>query len=92
MRAVWKFVLDHGVNKIAVPRPWKIVHVDTDPFSRGTQMPCVWIEVNTEPNAPGAEIELAFVGTGHLIPENSEHVGSTITSGGLVWHVYRIAS
>ena len=39
------------------------------------------------------EIRLAQVyGTGHKVPDEAQHLGSTQTVLGLVWHVYEVPS
>jgi hypothetical protein len=47
--------------------------------------PSVWVEL--EPDV-GGRISVTFIGTGHPVPENAEHVGSCVTPAGLMWHVY----
>ena len=46
----------------------------------------VWAEVDTE--EPLYPVELGIWGTGHNIPDDAEHVGSTL-DGLFVWHVWR---
>ena len=49
-----------------------------------------WPDVRTQgtTGAVGTQ-ELLIVGTGHLVPDGAEHVGSTV-DGPFVWHVYRM--
>lgn len=47
-------------------------------------LPTIWIEHYE--HAPVSSYEV--YGTGHVIPEHLEHVGSCIC-GDFVWHVYR---
>lgn len=49
------------------------------------------VQVWTEEDAQGHDLAGFYViGTGHSIPEGTEHVGSVVVAGGhLVWHVYQ---
>lgn len=45
----------------------------------------VWTEESEEVTLGSAIV----VGTGHPVPDFTEHIGSVVTAGGaLVWHVY----
>jgi len=66
-----------------------LVHVGCQ---AGPDQVMVWTE---EDNAPSQTRAVRVYGTGHLIPDGAEHLGSVIapipglSSASLVWHVYQ---
>ena len=80
-RKVFKYSLTES-TVIKVPFGSKFVHfgVQNDEFM-------VWLEVDEE--FPMVERHLAVKGTGHLIPQFAEHLGSVI-SDPFVWHLYEL--
>jgi hypothetical protein len=90
MRRVWKYTLPPDVAFRIEGGGARVVHVGIDPAADALMsfLPTVWVEL--EPEASG-HIILGFVGTGHPVPwDGAWHVGSCMTPGGLVWHVYDI--
>ncbi len=51
----------------------------------------VWFEFQKPAHVPLAfmPIKLEFYGTGHIIPQGREHIGSCF-DGPYVWHVYKV--
>jgi len=95
MRTVWKYTLTPDVAMRIDGGDPNVVHVGVDPqwldspvSADMTNVPTVWVELDPD---GGDHITLVFVGTGHSIPwSDARHVGSCITPGALVWHVYEI--
>lgn len=93
---MWKYTLSSEHEVIVTGGAPRVVHVDTDPLWRDhrhrleAQLPTVWVELDPmDDDDPTAEVlRLAFIGTGHPVPAGKVHLGSCVTSGGLVWHVY----
>lgn len=83
MRTIHKYplVLTFADQRIGTPRVWRPVHVA---MQHGE--PTVWAEVDTD-TGDGYERMLRVVGTGHPVPDEYEHVGSSL-DGPYVWHVY----
>lgn len=81
MKQVWKYPLTMGINEVLLPAEHKIVHVA---LQHGNIT--MWAEVSLA-NVPYKPIPVSVVGTGHDIPEDTEHVG-TFMDGPFVWHVY----
>lgn len=95
MRVVWKYTLTPEAASFVQGGDPRVRHVGIDPLWKDepdrleANVPTVWVELEPEGDD---SISLVFVGTGHSIPwgQDSRHVGSCITPGGLVWHVYDI--
>jgi hypothetical protein len=92
VRTVWKYPLSPDyATRIDGGDP-RVVHVGVDPAAatdHDRNCPTAWVEL--EPDGIGDHLMLVFVGTGHSIPwQDYQHVGSCVTPGGLVWHVYDI--
>lgn len=84
MRTVFKYRLSgDGWTTLNGGRP-RVVHVGVDPAGEPWQ-PCAWVELDPEGLT---RMRLTYVGTGHDVPAECSHVGSVVTSVGLVWHVY----
>ena len=60
----------------------ELVHMGPDPSGSIA----VWYELN--PIAPIKWWCFEIIGTGHQIPQDSQHIGSYV-AGPFVWHVYR---
>jgi hypothetical protein len=96
MRVVWKFTMIPDMECTITGGDPRVVHVAVDPFwvAQGLldrlecNVPTVWVEL--DPDSAADELRLVFVGTGHPVPlgQTTRHVGSCVTPGGLVWHVY----
>ena len=85
-RTVYKYQLHYEWKTITGGDP-RVVHVGIDPTGDAT-LPTVWVEL--DPEVDKDFITLCFIGTGHPVPEGWRHVGSTVTTVGLlVWHVYQ---
>ena len=80
-RVVYKYRVDGFVNYYTVPAPAKPLF-----FALQGGTPYVWVEhpINSE---EAVELIFVTVGTGHVIPEGAEHIGSLI-DGAFVWHLY----
>lgn len=89
MRTVWKYELDENTLVLQNVDP-KIIHVGNDPAGNPIY-PTVWVELETDygPEDPISTLYVIYIGTGHQVPGiGYQHVGSTVTPSGLVWHVY----
>lgn len=62
-----------------------VAHVNYSP-ENPTSTVMVWVEVPQ--NVDLGLLAVRVYGTGHAIDDNDEHLGSTITPVGLVWHLY----
>lgn len=79
--------LDDKAHPIAIGKP--VLTAVRDNLVAGVE---VWIETEVADNFPegGYDTRQAQVfGTGHHIPDGTEHIGSCL-DGGLVWHVYGV--
>lgn len=84
-RTVYKFALQAGIDKRITSGNPVVVHVGIDP-KVSQHEPCVWVELT--PNGNDV-LDVTFIGTGHPVPKQMNHVGSCVAAGGaLVWHVY----
>lgn len=86
---VWKFeinLLGGDDAEFQMPQGARLLHVGV----QSGQFPyvvAIWALVN--PTMPTVRRRLYVRGTGHVVPEGVEYVGSTITANGsLVWHVF----
>lgn len=86
MRTVYKFPLTSGWNVVTVGvgtwGPPRVVLAAIDPASGA---PTVWIE--HDPDGRSVTRSFTVFGTGAVVPEQAEHVGSMV-DGQMVWHVY----
>jgi hypothetical protein len=72
----------NGFGKVEMPVGAEIVHADV-------QRTSVYIWALGDPDAELVTRLLGYFGTGHLIPDQAEYVGScTDRDFGLVWHVF----
>jgi hypothetical protein len=85
VKTVWKFPVPSGLDAppILLPVTAEVVHVAVE---AGQSDPTAWIELDHA--QPKYQRQLGFVGTGDAVPERWRHVGTGITAGGFVWHVY----
>lgn len=65
----------------------RVVHVGMNPAGFGL-LPAVWVEYEPDGREQHETLHLTFIGTGQPVPVDGRHVGSVITSAGLVWHMY----
>jgi hypothetical protein len=88
MRTIWKYqLLPDETLTISGGARLLVRHVGADP-SANPELPSVWVELDVnDPQVEQEDLMLVFVGTGQPIPEGI-HVGSCITVGGFVWHVF----
>ena len=49
--------------------------------------PCIWTEVDLKRQDEFFALWVYVVGTGHLIPESTEYLG-TVFDGSFVWHIF----
>ena len=82
MRTIYKYDLMIGYNSLYLADGYKVVHVAEQCGSL-----TMWVE-QTIGNSSSYRTFNVY-GTGHQIPDdNAVHVGTTLMSSGLVWHVY----
>ena len=91
MRTVHKFRLQtmNAANQVDLPKGSNVIHVGID----GHGSLCIWaeVEINAIGATPTDQRHFVVVGTGWDISfNNAQHVGSTVTSAGFVWHVYEL--
>lgn len=79
MRVIHKFPLAFPLTHFVARNP-KVLHVEVQ---HGT--PCFWAEVDDSGEAE--EYIIRHAGTGHMVPENSEYIG-TFMQDPYVWHLY----
>ena len=82
MTTIWKYPLTQAFSQ-DISKGARIVHAGKDP--RGES--CLWAEI--DPDADTEMRHFRVIGTGHIVPENAEHVGSYI-DGPFMWHVYEV--
>jgi hypothetical protein len=84
-RVVWKYAL--GVNDEWYPLPegGQVVGVAPGPV---VDEVTVWV-LQDEDAAPRSSRQLRVFGTGHPVPEGTEHRG-LVSSGRFVWHVFEM--
>jgi hypothetical protein len=97
VRTVWKYTLTPDVATRIDGGDPRVVHVAVDPIWLNSPLrlrpeanvPTAWVELEPE---GGDHITLTFIGTGQAVPLGvyDRHVGSCVTPGGLVWHVYEV--
>jgi hypothetical protein len=97
VKTVFKYPLaiTDGLQQVVMPGQSRIVHVGNQ-----DELPTLWAEVQVDEDlrpalgsaAEGRRMErrtFFIAGTGHHVPEPSEHVGTVLTQGGrYVWHIY----
>lgn len=79
-RIIHKFPLTTEQNNLPHGKPVLVANQDG-------MTPTVWIERDAAFNT-GPGDTYVFIGTGHPVPVDWEHVGSSVC-GPFVWHVYR---
>lgn len=84
----WPVPVDDHWHPIGVG---KVVLVDSQ-FGHNDLLH-VWTEEECGPDGKMLHSELVraamVIGTGHVVPDLTEHIGSKVAAGGhLVWHVY----
>lgn len=86
MKVIHKHIIPTGtvIYDIKLHKDFKILTLQA--FDRTG---CLWIEVDLE--QPLETHEFRVVGTGWIVPENSNYVGTYI-DGPFVWHVYERAA
>lgn len=91
MRTVWKF--ETPVGQVTKHRaPWLHRHNCHVAVDNKTGVLCVWSEVMTDvPEDEWWVKTFIVVGTGHEIPENYVHRGTT-QDGLFDWHVYELTA
>lgn len=93
LKTIWKFDISLAKVKHAVEMPLhaKIVHVGMKPQdtqSWGTiPVFSIWAEVETETSLRKTRT-FYIVGTGHEIPDQSQHIGTMVMNDSYVWHIY----
>jgi hypothetical protein len=82
MRTIHKYAIPQYAM-FQVPEGFKTVHVDNQ-----YELVTVWIEIDTDVTEL-VTVEWFIVGTGHIIPDGTEHVGTCLAHHGeFVWHIY----
>lgn len=82
MKTIWKFYAEIGVGFVRrIPRGYDVIHVGKDPSGSL----CFWAEV--EPEAAMEEVLFIVVGTGHVVPYATMHLGSCL-DGEFMRHLY----
>lgn len=83
MRAVFRYI-------VRVDDEWHVHTLTSEPLHVAARTPGMvefWAE--SDPDDEPRDYRFIVVGTGHLIPEGAEYVGTAVAEYGLVWHLYR---
>ena len=85
MKTIWKFELPRkGVSFIELREGYEILALQIQ-----RDIPCIWVLLDSAKPERTEQFELW--GTGHLIPENREYVGTWQEHGReLVWHLFKV--
>ena len=81
-RLIYKYDFDDRTALQLTLRNPKVILV----AQQSGALPTVWIEQDLD-LAPNTVLTLAVFGTGHVIPDEVNHIGSAVC-GPFVWHVY----
>ena len=85
MRTIWKYEFnDSGFREVDLGRNYKVILIASQ---HGSPFPTIWIEHNPE-EEERSSVAFQIIGTGHVIPDDYEHIGSAIC-GAFVWHIYK---
>ena len=84
MKTIYKFPLALSGLSVSLPAEAKLLCVQMQ-----REQPFLWVELT--PNGPLFERNFVIVGTGQVVPPNSNYIGTFQMDGGaLVFHVYEV--